>query len=164
MEYFKKIKGYENYLISNQGRVFNFKFKKFLKPTKDRGGYLLVNLWKNGIRKLYRIHRLVALAFIPNPENKETVNHIDGVKINNFAINLEWATNKENTQHALNNGLLKPIKGSKNSSSKLTEDQVLEIRRIYSSGEISQRALGEMFDVTQMLISYIVRRKNWNHI
>ena len=164
VKHYKKIKGYENYLISNQGRVFNFKFKKFLKPTKDQGGYLFVNLCKNGIKKSHKIHRLVALAFIYNIFNKPTINHIDPDKTNNFVSNLEWATNKENTQHALNNGLFKPIKGEKHSSSKLTENQVLEIRRIFATGEYTKAALGRMFGVSRRYIGDIVNRKNWKHI
>jgi len=163
MEYFKKIKGYPNYLISNEGRVYNYKYKRFLKPTKDRDGYLYVNLYKNGVTKTHRIHRLVANTFIPNMFGKRTVNHMDGVKTNNFVSNLEWATNKENIHHAVNAGL-QDNKGEKHGQSKLGESQVLEIRRIYSTGEISQRALAKIFGVSQRLIGYIVNRRNWKHI
>jgi len=164
MEKFKKIKNYPNYLISDQGRVYNYKYKRFLKPSKDTYGYFQVVLCKNGIVKTHRIHRLVALAFIPNPENKPTVNHIDGIKINNFVENLEWNTVKENTQHGYDNGLQKAIKGSKHVNSKLTEEQVLEIRNLYKTGEISQRVLAKIFGVDNSLISYIINRKRWTHI
>ena len=164
MEKFKKIKNYPNYLISDQGRVYNYKYKRFLKPSKDTYGYFQVVLCKNGIVKTHRIHRLVALAFIPNPENKPTVNHIDGIKINNFVENLEWNTVKENTQHGYDNGLQKANKGSKHVNSKLTEEQVLEIRNLYKTGEISQRVLAKIFGVDNSLISYIINRKTWTHI
>jgi len=165
-EQFKQIKGYNNYLISELGRVFNLKFKRFLKPGKDKDGYFLVDLYKNGVGKTHKVHRLVTLAFIPNPENKPTINHIDGVKTNNFVDNLEWATNKENTQHALDNGLLKPpcLKGSKVGNSKLTESQVLEIRKLYATGDYYQKDLAKIFNVGQTLISFIVNRKIWQHI
>ena len=164
MEKFREIKDYENYLVSDQGRVFNFKFKKFLKPLKNQYGYFRVNLWKNGIVKTHRIHRLVALAFIPNMFGKRTVNHIDGIKTNNYVENLEWATDKENNQHAWGNGLQKPKKGIKNGNSKLSESQVLEIRKLYASGNYYQKDLAKIFNVGKSLIGYIVNRKLWNHI
>jgi len=163
-EQWKRIKGYGNYLVSNKGRVFNYKFKKFLKRRKNQDGYLLVTLSKNGIVKTQKVHRLVAIAFIENPENKPTVNHIDGIKMNNFVSNLEWNTYSENTQHGYDIGLHKSVKGSKHYRAKLSEKEVLEIRRIFATGEYTKTALGEMFDVSQMLISYIVNRKRWTHI
>ena len=164
MEHFKKIKNYPNYLISDQGRVYSYYTKKFLKPRKKNSGYFQIGLRKNGVRKFYIIHRLVALAFIPNPENKRTVNHIDGCKINNFIHNLEWATQSENVQHSYDNGLQKAIKGSKHYQAKLSEDQVLEIRKLYKTGEYSQRGLGKIFGVYRAAISKIVNRRNWKHI
>ena len=163
MESWKKIKGYENYLISDYGRVFNFKFKKFLKPGKDRGGYLFVGLWKNGVRKNHKIHRLVANAYIVNPENKRTINHIDGIKANNLVENLEWSTQKENVHHAVNAGL-KDDKGSKNGNSKLSEKEVLEIRRLYKTGDYIYKDLAKIFGVHQVHIGDIINRKKWKHI
>ena len=165
-EQWREIENYEDYVISDQGRVFSYKRSIFLKPAKDGGGYLFVILSKNGVCKSHRIHRLVALAFIPNPENKETVNHIDGIKTNNQADNLEWATHSENTQHSFDNGLQKPpcLKGTKNGRAKLLEKEVLEIRRLYSTGDYSYRALAKMFGVDHSLIGYIIRRKLWKHV
>lgn len=110
MEEWKWIEGYEGqYQISNKGRVKSFKKKepKILTPKKDgRGYYLMICLRKNGKDKYCLIHRLVAQAFIPNPKNKEQVNHIDGNKKNNCVENLEWNTPTENINHALDNGLM----------------------------------------------------------
>ena len=165
MEKFKQIKGYENYLISNEGRVFNYKYNRFLKPSNNStGGYFYVTLCKNGVSKHHKIHRLVANAFIPNPENKPTVNHIDGIKTNNLVENLEWCTHSENSQHSYDNGLVKPTKGIKNGRAKLLEDQVLEIRRLYKTGDYSQRWLAKMFCVHQTIIGRIIRRELWTHI
>jgi len=163
-EQWREIENYEDYLISDRGRVYSCKSKKFLKPQNNStGGYLFVILYKNGVTKTHRIHRLVANTFIPNMFGKRTVNHMDGVKTNNFVSNLEWATNKENIHHAVNAGL-QDNKGEKHGQSKLGESQVLEIRRIYSTGEISQRALAKIFDVHQVHIGDIVNRKKWTHI
>lgn len=86
------------------GRLDNRKGKK-LKPGIDSYGYLKVTLTNNGVRKSYFVHRLVALAFLPNPENKPTVNHKNGIKTDNRVNNLEWATNKEQKIHAIKNNL-----------------------------------------------------------
>jgi len=162
MEHFKKIKGYKNYLVSDRGRVFSFYTNKVLKPGKDKDGYLHVILYKNGVRKKHRIHRLVALVFIPNPENKPTVNHIDGCKTINHADNLEWCTHSENSQHGYDTGLMQ--KGSKHGMSKLDESQVLEIRKLYATGDYYQKDLAKIFDVSRRLIGLIINRKNWKHI
>ena len=91
-----------SYLRKN-GRLDNRKGKQ-LRPSVDKYGYERVVLTKDGIRKTYSVHKLVALAFIPNPENKTTINHIDGNKRNNNVSNLEWATEKENQKHKWKNG------------------------------------------------------------
>jgi len=163
MESWKKIKNYENYSVSDYGRIRNDKTDRILKPSNNTHGYLFVGLWKNGVRKNHKIHRLVANAYIVNPENKRTINHIDGIKANNLVENLEWSTQKENMQHSYDNGL-NDAKGIKNGRAKLTEEQVLEIRRLYKTGDYSQTALGKMFGVGQDLISRIINRKKWKHI
>lgn len=116
IEEYKAIKGYNNkYYISNTGKVFvtDYRGQKVWKEMKCRSisGYKSVGLrlFENGISKqtIFKIHRLVAEYFIPNPENKPVVNHIDGNKQNNLVTNLEWATVAENTRHAYRTGLEK---------------------------------------------------------
>lgn len=100
----KDIQGYEGlYAITSCGKVWSYKSKRFLMPYKHYKGYLLVKLTKDGIRKAYTVHRLVAEAYIPNPENKEQVNHKDENKANNCVNNLEWMTNKENANYGTRN-------------------------------------------------------------
>lgn len=99
----KQIKGLEDYLITLDGRVFSLKTMKFLKNITRPNGYVYVKIGN----KTYMAHRLVALTYIPNPENKPQVNHIDGVKTNNKLFNLEWNTQSENIKHSFDIGLRK---------------------------------------------------------
>lgn len=115
-EIWKDIDGYDGaYQVSNLGRVKSFKCKepRILKPW-SAAGYLQVELWSNGIGKRFKVSRLVAFAFIPNPENKPEVNHVDRNKLNNCVENLEWATRLENQRHAIVTGLRKTNKRSRN--------------------------------------------------
>lgn len=98
----KTIQGYEQYEVSNEGQVRNRKTGKILKQWKDKGGYLLVTLFRNGKQKWYLVHRLVAQAFIPNPNNLATVNHIDHNKENNSVSNLEWMSLEDNIRDGKN--------------------------------------------------------------
>ena len=125
----KQIEGFENYLISLDGKVFSLKNMSFLKLRKNReNGYFRAelyhkNLTNNKKSKNLSVARLVANAYLPNPENKPTINHIDGNKENNLLCNLEWATYSENNKHAIDNNLHpltdKMIKSRSKSSEKL---------------------------------------------
>lgn len=107
------IEGYNNYSVSNLGNVKNNKTNKLMKSTV-KGGYSTINLINNnGDRNSFKVHRLVALAFIPNPENKSDVNHIDRNKTNNCVTNLNWMTKTENQKHKFLTNT-KPITTNKN--------------------------------------------------
>lgn len=112
-EIWKDVKGFEGiYQISNLGNVKSFKksITIILKPVIGGNGYLCINLSKNSQPITHNIHRLLAIHFIDNPENKRTVNHKDGNKLNNHLSNLEWATDSENNKHAFDLKLRKPRK------------------------------------------------------
>jgi hypothetical protein len=170
-EIWKSIQGYEgSHEISNMGRIRsldrvdcsgrNLKGRELTPFLNKKIGYLQISIKKDGMTKLHRIHRLVAEAFVENPENKSQVNHIDGNKLNNAAFNLEWTTPYENTNHAIDIGLKPSLKGSNGIGSKLTGKQVIEIYKRANDGE-NQRLLGEEFGVNQRTISAIKHGISW---
>ena len=100
----KDIKGYEGlYAITTEGDVWSYKSKRFLKPVADCKGYLFVRLCKDGKVKSYRLHRLVAEAYLPNPDNLPQINHRDENKTNNCLQNLEWCDASYNTNYGTRN-------------------------------------------------------------
>lgn len=99
-EIWKAINGYDNYEVSTFGRVQNTETNKILKNSINGDGYYLVWLNENGKRKNFKVNRLVAIAFIKNPDNKPCVDHINNVRTDNHIKNLRWATNKENSRNA----------------------------------------------------------------
>lgn len=101
MEEWKKIDGYDNYSVSSEGRVRNDKTLRILKVGYNKDGYLNVKLWKNGKEKNFLVHRLVAIMFLPNPENKPCVDHINCVRDDNRVENLRWSSQKDNCNNPL---------------------------------------------------------------
>lgn len=120
------IDNYEtNYSVSDEGQVKNDLNNVLLKPSIQQG-YAHVTLYINGKYKRCKVHRLVAIAFIPNPECKPYVNHIDGLKNHNVVNNLEWVTPAENTQHAVRTGLMLPTREHKVTQFSLEGDKIAE--------------------------------------
>ena len=155
-EIWKDIPGYEGlYQVSDQGQVKSIERYKnnnggFVKvPEKVlrasvRNGYGLVALSKEGVRRTCAVHRLVAEAFIPNAENKPTVNHINGNKLDNRAENLEWNTDKENIRHAIKTGLRnagQPF-NNKRSIAVAQYDVNMNLLRVYPSIMEAERQTG----------------------
>lgn len=175
MEIWKTIIGHEGYQVSNLSRfrsVDRFvnhpsggvakRNGQILKQVNDKDGYKLVNFKKNQKSNTKRVHRIIAQNFIPNPDNKLQVNHINGIKYDNRIENLEWCTLSENRKHAYRTGLQNSTtrQGVKNNFAKLNEIQVKEILK----SNMPQRLIGLKYGVSQSCISLIKRGVNWKQI
>lgn len=174
-EEWRPIKGYKYYEVSNKGRIrswYNNRFGKLKNPKikniqiATSGGYSIIQLYKNKREKNYFVHRLVAEAFIPNPNNKPLVNHIDGDKNNNNINNLEWVTDSENKLHAYKIGLreVRNMKGEKHPSNKLSQKDVLEIREMCKKSNLPLRKIARRYNVSRGTISNIKNRHTWKHV
>lgn len=159
---------FKNYEINNYGdiRSLNYKTPKLLHKHYSKDGYIQYNLSIDGKQLRTGAHRLVAIAFIPNPSNKETVNHIDGNKHNNYYKNLEWVSRSEQMVHAYKLGLKQRMQGELNYNHSLTDDQIREIREIYKahSKEYGMIALAKKYGVSEATINRIVHNRSYKNV
>jgi hypothetical protein len=158
----KKIKGFEDYVITEEGKVFSRKTNSYMTTTLSSRGYPRVRLSNNGKRYTKTVHRLVAESYIPNPENKPQVNHIDGCKTNNSIFNLEWCTSSENLKHAFKLGL-RDGKGENHSQAKLNEVKVRVIKRMIE-GNVKQKDIAGFFNIHFGTVSAIKKKNIWSHV
>jgi len=168
MEEWREVPGFEGkYIASNDGRIRTTveyienphkgkiriqKNRHFKKDTLIGGklsekGYSRVNLGKN----VYLVHRIIALTFIPNPNNLPQINHIDGNKLNNNVANLEWVTNQENRDHAVINDLV-ARRDKNHGNQKLTTEQCYEIVELCKTSNMTQRKIAEKYKVSPTAI------------
>lgn len=143
----------DDYEITKDGKIIRKYNNKERKLVKNSKGYLRVLIGK----RMYFVHRLVAQKYVPNPLNKPQVNHIDGNKLNNNYLNLEWVTNLENRQHAVKNHL--HLCGEKCKNSKLTQKDVDFIR---NNSNISNTILARKFNVARNTINDVKKFRTWN--
>lgn len=158
------------YQVSNYGRVKSLERprSKACNAIRDkvikqsfRGLYLKVDISDySHIPRTISVHRLIGVAFVDNFENKPQINHIDGVKTHNWALNLEWNTRVENAKHASKLGLLPNQKGESHSQSKLTHKEVLEI----FNSDIPPYTISEKYQVSPASIYDIRKGRKWSHI
>ena len=148
------------YSVDTEGNVYGPQGLK--NKCINRHGYYTVGIKINGKSKSIIVHRLIAKAFIPNPDNKPQVNHIDGNKLNNSAVNLEWVTNKENSEHAIFNGLFIPLSEHQyKNAGKLNFQKANEIRVLYKTKKYTQKEIGKMYNIGSHQVSKIVNNINW---
>jgi hypothetical protein len=153
---FLDVSGYEGiYKINDVGNIYSVRTKKILKPRKS-SGYLIVCLSVNNKKNQQLVHRLVAQTFIDNPDNKKTVNHIDGNKMNNSVSNLEWSTQSENSKHAFKNGLNKGYDktGHKNPNVRLTKEIIENVQLLISKG-IKTKVIASLNNISRSTVQRI---------
>jgi hypothetical protein len=179
MEIWKPVVGFEGYEVSNLGRVRSLdrvidrpsgyrgnqckRDGQLLTVGKNNNGYTRVGLTGEKGLKTLSVHRLVAKAFIENPENKPTVNHVDGDKTNNNVENLEWATILENNQHAYVAGLKSGQKGSRHPNAIITPEIIQQARILRENGN-TYASIGLMFGVHRQTIADALTGRRWKHL
>ena len=166
------------YLISKEGKiirkqravikkngVINILKEMEMKFSSSKNIYPSISISVNGKTKRVYVHRMLAIAFIPNPENKPEVNHKNGNRKDFNLDNLKWVTPKENVNHAIDTGLSYHVKGEESGNSKLTERKVLAIRRLHRiNPSFNRRGLSRKIGITHQNISDIVNKKSWKHL
>jgi hypothetical protein len=167
LEVWKDVIGYEGiYQVSNFGNVKSLgnefsRKERLLKLSFQSKGYLTVVLQKYAKRKMVLVHRLVAEHFISNIDNKPQINHINGIKTDNRLENIEWVSHRENLDHAIENNLV--LKGDKNPTSKLKENEVITIHDFLSKG-VCIEILSKRYSVSFDTISGIRSGRYWKYL
>lgn len=153
------IKSIDRYIVKKNGTK-QFRKGKILNPSIDTKGYRQVRLQGGKIEK---VSRLIAKTFLTNPNNLPQVNHINGIKTDDSVINLEWCSNSYNQIHAYSNGLQPSKKGINNPKSKLTEQEVINIKKLHESG-LKSKHLADRFNISYSTINSIINGKSWKHL
>ena len=185
MEHIQDIPGYEGmYAVTRDGKVWSHTKKTnvgskggyrtdggmFLKlsPSVSASGktyYRVAFRNKEGVRRSLLVHRLVAAAYIPNPDNLPFINHLNGVTTDNRVENLEWCTAKRNTQHAYDNGWIKmpSQSGERNSQAKLTEADARRVKELSRNG-MGDTAISRETGINRSAVKDITKGKTWRHV
>ena len=169
----KYIPGYKNlYSVSEFGHIRRdkngrgiCKAGKILAQSKNKKGYFQIGICKNKRKKTFFISRIVALAFFGKCPKNYSVNHKDTIKSNNHFSNLEYVTHQENMRHAFKNGCFKEKpKGSHHINSKVSEEQVINMRKEYKTTISSTRKLAKKYGLCKSNITSILKRHTWKHV
>lgn len=167
MAEWRDVPGYEGlYQVSDDGRVRSLQPHNYMKEKKlsSTKGYMACTLSRKGRKRLVKVHRMVAEAFIPNPEGKMEVNHKNGIKADNRAENLEWVTSQENTAHAIRIGLMKDLREVRNKAVMVldkTNGEVKEYRSITEAADalgIQRRTITKQLNVNEQYERDVAKR------
>lgn len=159
-EVWKDVVGYEYYyMVSNMGEIRRKGKITAMKHNAGKRGYKSIMLHLNSKPMRFYVHRLVAIAFLGNPENKKEVNHINGIKHDNRVENLEWVTQKENKKHAVKIGLIP--KGECHCNCKVSEAAARDIKFNYKKGVNTHKYFAMKYNISTKNVSQITRNKRW---
>lgn len=158
----ENIPGFEGYHVTREGLIYDLRKGKRKRTFFNRDGYEAVCLGREK-RAIKQVHRLVGIAYVPNPQMLKELNHLDGVKKNNTVGNLQWCTRAENIRHALDTGLMVPKRGEECWGSKLTAGTVNEILEDMRKG-IPTEEIAERFGITRSYLYRIRNGKAWAHL
>lgn len=156
--------------INENGIIIDLNTRIIAKTTLNHKGYLRatahITMNNSLVRRQHFVHRLVALSFIDNKNNLETVNHKDGNKLNNNVLNLEWMSNEENIRHSYTDLNVRDTssQGENNGRSKLTENKVITYRTKFENNEISISEIMKIENMSHSAIKYMLSKKLWKHI
>lgn len=159
----RHIPGYDGYQASDDGQIRRIMDGETLNQYHHDSGYRSVSIYRTQKSRVPLVHRLVALAFLGEPPEGYQVNHKNGDKADNRLSNLEWVTPGENTRHAMKH-LGIDVRGANNGMSKLTAEEVLEIRRLHATGDYTQRELARQFGISFQHANALVLRRFWQHL
>ena len=151
------------YEVSNIGEVWSNIRHKIIKSSMNKDGYLNTTITTSERDHRVGIHRLVAIAFVPNPDNKPQVNHINGNKTLNWVGNLEWVTQQENIQHAIDTGLRDGFLGVNSPKNIYPEETIHKICKMLEDG-LSQKVIADELNINKGVVNSIKRKKMWKHI
>jgi hypothetical protein len=165
---YKPVPENSNYIATDDGRVYNYKHCRWCNHMKHKLGYVFIGKFTiNGKYKMALLHQVIAHTFIPKPNDKTELNHLDGNKKNNASNNLVWVTHKQNMSHAWETGLMENLRkcnGKKicKGNAKLTQEQADEIRKQRANG-VKVKDLCEQYNISYTPIYRLLKGETWNH-
>lgn len=171
-EIWRDIEGFDGmYQVSNLGRVKSLyrttkeitEEGRILKASIGKRGYWYVALFKDGKNHTKTVHRLMANAFMPNPDNLPNINHISGIRSDNRLENFEWCTQKQNMHHAFRTGLVNNT-GEMNGMSLLTEGDVVQIKHTLKNGYFNLQDIADEYNISLTAIYDIKAGRTWKHV
>lgn len=156
--------------MSDSGKIYSTKnigrgkYHQEIKQRINSDGYSVITAGTNKNRRQVGVHRLIALAFIPNPDNLPEVDHIDNNRLNNHVSNLQWISHSDNVKKIPFEVGSQARRGENNGRAKVTEKEVISIRKLFDENKFNISQLSRIFNIPWTTISHIVKRETWKHI